>query len=521
MFLKNRQPGDVLTSYDVSALPFKHILRRDELAAELCREHITKLQEHLGHCLALLGQALGLSGVVLLVSDSSACNYYPYATSCNRPLEPGPYASCSGILGCLKLQAQIAVTPYRRNSPVVPYYKNQSLLYGGGFLAVRIPPNGAGAAMILCLDRMSSDVWQHSELAIVNQSVANIQNFFSVYFDNVRLHIEGDVLQRAFNGLRKLNMALSLEDVYRAISQTIKNSTHVDFCAIASVHEKVICLESWSGECISYALPLQIPLADSVFDQVVKYRHSFPENGCFSSSLIDPRSAGFFKQFTSFLVVPCLQPETPVRFVLIIASLERRELTQRYKNLFDLISDQLAIKLDLALSHDQIRSMALQDALTGISNLRAFNTAFHTMYERAQRNAGHLSLVACDIDHFKGVNDRYGHPCGDQVLKHVASALRNEIRTIDMVARTGGEEFRILLEGADQRVATEIAERIRTKIEYLPIIWQGLQLKVSISMGIATFANDGQDKSLLVNRADQALYRAKNNGRNRVCLWQA
>ncbi len=519
MLLSKKKLVESSADVDVCALPFLKVIRQDELAATHCQTQLVKLQEQISHCLSLLRHAFDLDSAVLLVPDVSAQNYFIYASSSCVPLIKGPYAGGEGVLGCLKLQDKISISPYTKNSPGIPFHKKSNHLYDGFFFAMNVPLSVTENHMLLCLDSQKSDALQHADLSIVNASVSNIRDYISVYCENMRLYVEGDVLQRAFDGLRKLNTALSLSDVYQAISQTVRNSIQVDFCAIASVSEACVCMESWSGDGDFSLLPEQIPLSQSVFGQVVKYRHSFPDNGLFSCSLMDSGSAQFFRQFSSFLVLPCVQPRLAVRHVLIIANRQARDLTHRYKNLFDLISDQLAIKLDLAVSHEQIRSMALQDALTGISNLRAFNTAFHTMYERAQRSDGLLSLVACDIDHFKQVNDNYGHPCGDQVLKAVANALHEEIRTIDMVARTGGEEFRILLEGADLKVAAGVAERIRQKVEQLSIGWQGVQLKVSISMGIATFANDKQDKALLETRADQALYRAKSAGRNRVCVW--
>ena len=519
MLLKNKHVASRSFVNDSSRLPFAGFMHKDELSGELCQRQMATLQEQVKHYLSLLRRALDLTSVVFLVADPADGGVYIYSSSGERSVLPGPYGASEGVLGCLKLQEQISIAPYSTTSPPIPYYQNEKSPPVGSFYAVKSSLSHPVVDIVICLDRMSKERWLPADVAVIESCVANIRTCLSLNLDNLRLQIEGDVLQRAFDGLRNLNMALSLDDVYRTICQTVQSSINLDFCAIASIEHDSVCLESWTGDCDLSNLPARIPLEETVFYQVAKFRHSFPDNGMFQPSLVDPGSMKFFKQFSAFLVVPCFQVCEPVRHVLIIACRDNRDLTDRYKNLFDLIADQLAIKLDLALSHEQIRNMALEDALTGISNLRAFNTAFNTMYERAQRNADKLSLVACDIDHFKKVNDNYGHPCGDQVLRRVASAIDGEVRTIDLVARTGGEEFRILLEGADQQKAAEVAERIRSKIANLVISWQGRIVKVSMSMGVATFTHPGQDKELLVAQADQALYAAKRGGRNRVCLW--
>ena len=123
-----------------------------------------------------------------------------------------------------------------------------------------------------------------------------------------------------------------------------------------------------------------------------------------------------------------------------------------------------------------------------------------------------------DIDHFKQLNDTYGHPFGDEVLKRVAAILGSAARKVDLAARYGGEEFALLLEDSDGDGGRQIAERVRREIEELviPNETHG-DVRVTISMGLSSYPTDGTDKDELIAHADQALYLAKHNGRNRVC----
>ena len=138
---------------------------------------------------------------------------------------------------------------------------------------------------------------------------------------------------------------------------------------------------------------------------------------------------------------------------------------------------------------------------------------------RARRQASSLCLILCDIDHFKKINDTHGHPFGDQVLKKVASILKQSIRQVDLTARYGGEEFAIILEASDEEGGLIQAERVRQSIEDLVFDSKGEKITITMSFGLAAYPLDGESKAELIDRADQALYAAKEGGRNRSITW--
>jgi diguanylate cyclase (GGDEF)-like protein len=141
------------------------------------------------------------------------------------------------------------------------------------------------------------------------------------------------------------------------------------------------------------------------------------------------------------------------------------------------------------------------------------------MLERARRNSEQLCLLLGDLDHFKDINDRFGHPFGDEVLKKVASIIGDSVRTVDLAARYGGEEFAIALENCDVKGGMTMAERIRKKIALLHMFSDNKRVPVTFSFGVAVFPDHCSDKAVLIEKADQALYRAKKEGRNRTILW--
>src|SRR5690606_14074493 len=141
---------------------------------------------------------------------------------------------------------------------------------------------------------------------------------------------------------------------------------------------------------------------------------------------------------------------------------------------------------------------------------------FAQLLERSARHKHPAAILLCDVDHFKGVNDNYGHPVGDEVLRQVARVLRTAVRVIDIPARYGGEEFAVVLESTDLEGALHLAERIREDVGRLEIQTEKGVLQVTMSIGVAAFPDDAREQALLIERADLALYHAKQTGRNRV-----
>ncbi len=177
----------------------------------------------------------------------------------------------------------------------------------------------------------------------------------------------------------------------------------------------------------------------------------------------------------------------------------------------------LRYALQMAATLQQLKLLATRDELTGLINRREFDRVLAEEMERARRFDRPLALVLCDLDHFKSVNDTHGHPMGDAVLKAVATVMLAGVRSIDRVARIGGEEFAILLMETTAREALFAAERLvatmRAQRLELP---DGTLLQVTLSAGVAVFPQHAADPATLIKITDQALYMAKRSGRDRV-----
>ncbi len=170
-----------------------------------------------------------------------------------------------------------------------------------------------------------------------------------------------------------------------------------------------------------------------------------------------------------------------------------------------------------AAYHDEIYRLTTMDGLTQIYNRRYFEEALEREVSRSRRYERSLTLVMFDVDHFKQVNDRYGHLAGDYVLKQLASTLRTRIRREDVFARYGGEEFGLLLPEIDLTGAVKLAEKARKLVEKQRFEFDKQVIPVTISLGVAILAANHRDSADLKSAADVKLYEAKSAGRNRVC----
>ncbi len=173
---------------------------------------------------------------------------------------------------------------------------------------------------------------------------------------------------------------------------------------------------------------------------------------------------------------------------------------------------------ELMEANSKLREMAFQDGLTGLFNHRYFQELMAREMSRSVRYGSVLSLMMFDIDHFKVVNDTYGHPGGDVILRKLATLVQDSMRTSDVVARYGGEEFAVILPETNAGGCKVFAERLRRKVEQMTTDIDGIQVKITVSIGLATYQPGmaATEKSQLIDAADRALYQSKKNGRNRV-----
>lgn len=223
---------------------------------------------------------------------------------------------------------------------------------------------------------------------------------------------------------------------------------------------------------------------------------------------------------------------SPLRFdgkmigFLLVGTVEAEEFRRADLTLLEMTSGQFAIAINHVKQVGVTERRSMTDELTGLYNYRYFQKAVVEKVEEAKKMGHPLSLLIIDIDHFKEINDTFGHLSGNQALKTLADRLRETVRKGDIVARYGGEEFTILLPNASSEEALEIAERIRMNVERTRLPVEGIKeggqvfLRITVSIGISTYPDQAEDALALIRQADRAMYvGAKRQGRNKVALY--
>jgi len=201
--------------------------------------------------------------------------------------------------------------------------------------------------------------------------------------------------------------------------------------------------------------------------------------------------------------------------MLVDNSLSNRPIGNDTITILSIVAHAVGVAINNSKLYTKTLKVAIKDDLTGLHNRRYFNERLMDELERAKRYDGSMSLLMADIDHFKRINDTYGHPTGDGVLCWIGNLLRKELRQSDVVARYGGEEFAILLINTRKNQAMDIAEELRSAIETTSER-DNNGIRITTSFGVASFGEDATSLEGLIAKADKALYFAKAQGRNRV-----
>lgn len=178
------------------------------------------------------------------------------------------------------------------------------------------------------------------------------------------------------------------------------------------------------------------------------------------------------------------------------------------------VTDIATSKLELEKANQELARLSRTDRLTGLNNRGHWEERLSQEFRRCKRTKGTSTLIMFDIDHFKKVNDTYGHQAGDEVIRVVAHSLMQIQRETDVTGRYGGEEFGIILPDTDARQALSMAERLRQHIEASPVTYEGQMIAFTISLGIREFSDDLSDHTQWLEHSDQALYQSKRGGRN-------
>ncbi len=267
----------------------------------------------------------------------------------------------------------------------------------------------------------------------------------------------------------------------------------------------------------SYDIPVSAkknPIVQAVENKEIKNIKKFSELFQDSSPEIELEKLNEIDMIIgnrAICVLPIIVQDQPFGCLVTIST--RNEIVHTERNFLSLFAGQIELAVTIANLFEQIKKQALTDPLTGLYNRRHFDQCLATEVERSLRLNQPFTLIALDLDHLKKINDNYGHSTGDEAIKKIGEVLKKNARSVDIPARFGGEEFAVILPGIDVEGGIKAAERLKSSIEESSL--KEVE-KITASIGVATFLRHTEMLGELLELADQAMYRAKKNGRNRV-----
>lgn len=306
--------------------------------------------------------------------------------------------------------------------------------------------------------------------------------------------------------------SLNIQDVYDAFVSGLKEVIDVNFATISLVEDNDLCFSALSTELSSiWSIGDRIPLKGTATEWVVNHKKSMVEPDLAADRMFTTGEAYLKCGIRSIIYLPLIVKGTGIGS-LIIGSRNPGAYSSEQISMLERLASQIATSIDNAQLYAKAEHRARVDELTDLFNRRHFDEVLLQEIQRHSRYGSSFSVAFMDVDNFKSFNDISGHPAGDKLLKQIAHLIKRAIRGIDLAFRYGGDEFAIIMSHTPEEDAYSVTERIRN------MVIEDLLVNVTMSIGLASWPNDGLSTDELVNAADTALYHAKRTGGNRTCI---
>ena len=493
----------------------------------LVRSGVEEIHQSVLFALKVLRQALDLHTAVLLWQNDAGTHLRVSEVSSDEPnVIEGPFLVGDGIFGAVITQQSMVSLSKLKPGYKLPYYVGSCPVRSVLALPVFEHDKLRG---VLVIDRKSDEPFGAREEELAQEAcryaVRAVQNE-RVFVQLERAKVEQGKLYRA---VEQLNAAISESEVVDAGLRSAREITSVDFAAVTLYDEarKSHEIRAVSGADETGLVGESFRANSSLVSMALENKHPLPLRGEYD----EKRQVVFTRNVTppnmpSIIVLPMLVHDRPLG-TLVLGSRRPRAFGDAARSMLEVLTSHVAVSLANARMMRRLEELATLDGLTGLLNKRAMLEVADQKIKAAKRFGRKLSVLVTDIDHFKKVNDTYGHDAGDVVIKGLGEILRRQRRSTDAIARFGGEEFVVICEETDARGAELLAERVRVELGkttfHAPKVGpdgQPVAIRVTCSIGVSTFPDTGGDTwEDLFKAADEALYVSKRSGRNRVTVY--
>jgi diguanylate cyclase (GGDEF)-like protein len=485
----------------------------------LARSSVEEIHQAVLFALDLLRQSLGLH-TALLVWQNEAGTHARISelSTASDDVAEGPFLSGDGIIGAVLVRRASVVFNGLKPSYKLPYYNGACHVRTVSGVPVMEHDQPRGVLIVDRKDDRPFSAVDEETLLFAARYIARAIQNERIFVQLERAKVEQGKLYRAAEAL---GAALTEADVLEAGVKSAREVALFDFAAVTlfepatKMHE----IRAVSGEGFDALLGAHFAHNASLCSMVVQNRHALPYKGEFDAA----HQVLFAKKLDaitmpSILVLPLLVHDRALG-TLVLGARRKSAFGEAVRPTLEVLARHMAVSLANARMVKKLEELATTDGLTGLLNKRAMLDIAQDKVAAAVRFSRNLSVLVVDIDFFKKVNDVHGHDVGDLVIRGLGDILRRAKRTTDAVARFGGEEFVVICEETDAKGAMLLAERVRKEVEAKVFATSSGPLKVTCSVGLATFPEAGRDWETLFKAADAALYASKRGGRNRVTAW--
>ncbi len=485
----------------------------------LLQSGVEEIHQALQFALDLLRRTLGLRTAVLLGLDHRGEKLHIQELSTEEDaIDPGPFSARDGIFGAVLARSKPVSVHGPRAGQHVHHYAIKPAI--GAVCAAPVMEHGHPRG-VLVVDRESREPFSSHEEELLVAATHFLQRSVEnerVFIQLERAKIEQGKLYRAADAL---SAATTEAQVIEAGVNSAREFASFDFAVVtlfdrASAEHEICAV---SGEGAEELVGKRFRHNTGLVSMVVANRHPLPYRGDYDPA----RQVVFTRRLAppsmpSLLVLPLVVHERALG-TLVLGSSRRGAFGDAVRPTLEVLASHVAVSLANARMLKRLEELATTDGMTGLMNKRALIEMATQKVKSATRFDKPLAAMVCDIDHFKKVNDTYGHDVGDVVIKGFGEVLKRVKRDTDVVGRFGGEEFVIVCEETDAEGAALLAERVRSELEATSFHTELGMLKVTCSVGVATFPQGGSDWETLFKSTDEALYASKRGGRNRVTVW--
>ena len=447
-----------------------------------------------------------------------------------------------GYLGwVIKTKTQVLITSIKNVRKNLIYYTRdipvKSLLATPLLLKSEkdIPESERDIVGILIIDSMDQNVFGEKEKLIISLICDRIGEIIERFQLSEKVKMSSQELNSFYDFTQKLNSTNNVDSVLDHVVDTLQRVLEADLVGVSLFNEEngLSVLNRISEEEKNHLEGKDIPHFDTLIGLVYEGKNYFNTEDLSARTKyksIFGKEVDFalgVKNIKSVLIYPLIDMipdsqdgEPGVLGSVVIARKEKLAFNEGEISLAKIICGESAKFITTSQNHQKAQELSVKDGLTGLYNYRHFQEIFSYSLAHSDRYKEQLSLILVDVDDLKYVNDTYGHREGDSVLSFIGTVLTESLRKIDISARYGGDEFAVVLPNTNKRGSLAVAQKIKDSIKNMPFKFKGDELDVTLSIGIATYPQNADDKETLMEKADRALYESKNQGKNKVIHYE-